>query len=330
MNPKIFISTVPFGEHDQKPIELLKQTGWKYTINPLGRKLTAQEIGEFIKDYDGLIAGTENIEEVLKTAKKLKIISRVGIGLDSVPLELCRKKGISVSYTPDAVTKAVSEITIGAMISISRFIHQADYRIRNGIWNRLQGKRIGKSVIGIIGMGRIGTHVIELLSSFSPKEILVNDLKDKHEEIWQLREKYKLNIREVSKEIIYNESDIISLHVPFSPKTRGMVDQKVLKSMKKDSFLINYARGGIVNEDDLYEILNNQEISGAVIDVFEVEPYSGPLTKLKNIVLTQHMGSCSYDCRSKMEIQATEDLIRFFQGKSLHNEVPEEEYEYQR
>lgn len=329
MKPKIFISTVPFGEHNTKPIELLEESGWEYTINPLGRKLTAQEIGEFAKEYDGLVAGTEDIGEVLKTAKNLKIISRVGIGLDSVPLEECRRKGVTVCYTPDAVTKAVSEITIGAMIAVTRFIPQADRRTRQGVWGRLQGKRIEKSVIGLIGMGRIGTHVIELLSPFRPEEILIDDLKNKESEIQQLIEKYNLNIRQVSKETIYKESDIVSLHVPLSPKTRNLIDSDVLKLMKKDAFLVNYARGGIVDEDALYEALKNKEIGGAAIDVFEMEPYSGPLTDLENIMLTQHMGSCSYDCRALMEIQATEDTIRFFQGEPLQNEVPPEEYEYQ-
>jgi len=329
MKPKIFISTVPFGEHDKRAIELLENTGWQYTINPLGRKLTAGEIGEFAKNYDGLIAGTEEINEVLKTAKNLKIICRVGIGLDSVPLELCKQKEITVCYTPDAVTKAVSELTIGGMIAVTRFVGQADRKTRAKNWGRLQGKRIEKSVIGLIGMGRIGSHVIELLSAFQPQEILVNDLKDKQKEIQKLSEKYGLRIRQVSKETIYKESDIVSLHIPLSPKTRGMLDKKAFALMRNDSFLINYARGGIVNEKDLYNSLKKEEIGGAAIDVFEVEPYSGPLTELENVLLTQHMGSCSYDCRAQMEIQATEDLIRFFHLEPLTNEVPPEEYEYQ-
>ena len=138
-----------------------------------------------------------------------------------------------------------------------------------------------------------------------------------------------MNISQVTKEEIYHNADIISLHVPLSAKTRNLICHNTIQLLKDDCFLINTSRGGIVNENDLYEALKNHRISGAAIDAFEEEPYFGPLAKLENTLLTQHMGSCSYDCRSAMEIQATEDTIRFFDGQPLLNEVPEEEYAYQ-
>ncbi|MGK5092508.1 phosphoglycerate dehydrogenase [Deltaproteobacteria bacterium TL4] len=327
--PKIFISTVPFGEIDRTPLDLLEQTGWDYQINPLGRKLTPEEVGAFVKDGEGLIAGTENLDVVLKTAKNLKIISRVGIGLDSVPLAKCKELGITVAYTPDAVTHAVAEFTVGMMVSVTRYVCQADRNARKPVWKRFIGKRIGESVLGIIGVGRIGTQIIRLISGFKPKEILVNDLKDKTQEIQQLRDQYGLCIRQVEKEEIYKNADILSLHVPLSPLTRNLINKDVFPQFRKDVFLINQARGGIVNESDLYEALKAQTIAGAAIDVFEQEPYTGPLTELENIVLTQHMGSCSFDCRSRMEIEAAENLIRFFKKEPLLGEVPEEEYTYQ-
>lgn len=327
--PKIFISTAPFGEIDQTPVQLLEKSGLEYTINPLGRKLRPEEIGEMAQDCDGLIAGTEKIDLVLQTANKLKIIARVGIGLDSVPLAKCKKQGITLTYTPDAVTMAVVEFTIGLMVSGPRYVVQADRQLRHGEWHRLQGKRLGESVIGLIGFGRIGSNVARLLAEFQPREILINDLKDKSPILEQLRQDKQLKIRQVSKEEIYQRADIISLHVPLSPKTRNLICEETIQQFREDAFLLNTARGGIVNENSLYQALQQKRIAGAAVDVFDKEPYSGPLIELDNVILTQHMGSCSYDCRREMEVQAAEEIIRFFQGQALQNEVPEEEYMYQ-
>jgi D-3-phosphoglycerate dehydrogenase / 2-oxoglutarate reductase len=322
--PKIFISTSPFGEIYPEPVKLLKETGWEFEVNPLERKLTPEEVGDMAADCDGLIAGTEDINVVLKKAKKLKIVSRVGIGLDSVPLKKCRDMGIIVTYTPDAVTMAVAELTVGVMISLTRHICFADRQVRKGFWKRRQGKRIGKSVIGIIGFGRVGTNTVRLLAPFAPDEILVNDILDKTETIENFSLQ-GLNIRFAEKVEIYKKADIISLHVPLSKLTQNMINTKTLLLFNKDAYLLNLARGGIVNEADLLFALENNLIAGAALDCFEEEPYHGPLLELENVILTQHMGSCSYDCRAAMEIEATKDMIRFFKGEPLVNKVPDDE-----
>jgi len=233
-----------------------------------------------------------------------------------------------VTYTPDAVTAAVAEFTLGVMISIMRHAYKSDMRMRQGLWNRLMGKRIADSVIGLIGFGRIGSSVARLLIPFNPAKVLVNDIKDRSAVMVEL-EKQGLSIKHAEKEEIYIKSDIISLHIPYSPLTKNMINEETFRLFNKDSFLINTSRGGIVNENDLYHALKNQMIQGAAVDAFEEEPYNGDLTTLDNVLLTQHMGSCSFDCRYNMELQAAEDLIRYFNGDKLQNEVPPEEYEYQ-
>jgi D-3-phosphoglycerate dehydrogenase len=137
------------------------------------------------------------------------------------------------------------------------------------------------------------------------------------------------NTKWVEKEYIYKNSDLISLHVPLTRITRDMVRSNEINLMKSDSILINTARGGIINEFDLSQALKAGVIGGAAIDVFEQEPYSGPLIDLSNCLLTSHMGSMSVDCRSRMEVEATEEVIRFFTGNELLNLVPPEEYESQ-
>lgn len=327
-NPKVFISNFPFGRLAKEPLDILAANGLDVSVNPLQRKLTPQEVAEYAKDADGIIAGTENLDLLIQGAKNLKIISRVGIGLDSVPLSLCRQKEITVTYTPDAVSMAVVELTIGLMVSLTRQVVFADREIRRGNWTRPFGKRLQESVIGIIGFGRVGSKVARYLSAFQPKKILVHDIKDKTDEVKAL-ESTGLNIVTSNLESIYAESDIISLHVPYSNSTKYMIDQGVFAKMKPEAFIINTARGGIIREEHLYEALKNGKISGAALDVFEKEPYQGPLAELDNIILTQHIGSCSYDCRLNMESQAATDLVNFFNGLPLKNPVPEEEYQYQ-
>lgn len=321
---KILITTVPFGEQSKLPIELLDSIDAQYDINPLNKKLTEKELEDMVPDYDIVIAGTEPItDNVLKKAKKLKMISRVGIGLDSVDLISARERGIKVSYTPDAPAPAVAELTIGIFISLLRSVQLANIKMHNGDWKRYFGRRIANSTIGIIGLGRIGSRVLNRLTVFGTPRLLVNDLNIKTE----LDRKFKLEW--VDKETIFKESDIISLHVPLTKATKNMVTTKELEMMKSDASIVNTCRGGVINEDDLFNVMNSGHLSGAAIDVFEKEPYDGSLKSIDRCLLTSHMGSMSVDCRNRMEIEAVEETLRFINGAELKSEVPKEEYDSQ-
>ena len=317
----ILITTVPFADKNSLPLELLSGAGANFVINPIGRKLKEEELAELIGDYDILIAGTEPITaKVLGRASKLKLISRVGIGLDNVDLLEAQKRGILVSYTPDAPAPAVAELTIGLMLSLLRNIHLANKQMHEGEWNRYFGRRIPEITIGIIGVGRIGGRVLRRLASFGTPRILVNDLTPNR----NVTDKLKLEW--VDKETIFKESDLISLHLPLTPLTKNLITKKQLLLMKKDSIIINTSRGGIINENDLFEVLNEGHLSGAALDVFEQEPYYGSLNQIDKCILTSHMGSMSIDCRIKMEIEATEEAIRFIKGETLISLVPQDEY----
>jgi D-3-phosphoglycerate dehydrogenase len=320
--PKVLITTIPFGAKDRHPLDRLEQENIEYVINPLGRKLKGNELVDLIEDYDGLIAGTELISlEAMKKAPRLKFISRVGIGLDGVDLLSARDLGIKVSYTPDAPAPAVAELTMGHMLSLARHIHLANEKMHQGEWNRIFGRRLAESTIGLIGFGRIGQRVFQHLSGFFPKRILVNDTDE------EIVHKFKGQVEFVSKEEIYRESDIISLHIPLTFETTDMIKREQLLSMKKDCLLINTSRGGIINEDDLNQVLNEGHLEGAGIDVFVQEPYGErALSKNPKCLLTSHMGSMSVDCRTTMEIEATDEIIRYFKGEELMNVVPEYEY----
>lgn len=323
--PKVLITTVPFADKNRLPLELLEGAGLDYVINPLGRKLTEDELADLIEDFDVVIAGTEPItKKVLGRARKLKLISRVGIGLDSVDLIEADKRGIQVSFTPDAPAPAVAELTIGLMLTLLRHIHVANSQMHQGVWHRHFGRRIPEITIGIIGTGRIGGRVLRRLAAFGSPRILVNDIRPTP----NVADKLKLEW--VDKETIYREADLISLHIPLTSHTKNMIGYDELKKMKPDAIVINASRGGIINEQDLAVIMNEGHLSGAAIDVFEQEPYAGPLTKIERCLLTSHMGSMSIDCRTKMEIEATEEAVRFCAGQPLQGSVPSGEYDVQK
>ena len=321
---KVLITTVPFGENNCFPLDLLENAGIEYLINPHNKKLTENQLSELIGDFEVLIAGTEPItDKVMSQAPKLKLISRVGIGLDSVDLNAAKKRGIKISYTPDAPAPAVAELTLSMILTLLRSVHVSNLQMHHGNWERIFGRRLTDVTVGIIGVGRIGTHLLRCMSGFGKIKILANDIMPNN----KLNRDF--NLEWVTKDQIYKESDIISLHLPLTFLTRNMICREHLLQMKKGAFVINTSRGGIINEDDLYKAMEEGHLGGAAIDVFENEPYTGKLIEIDRCLLTAHMGSMSIDCRSQMEIEATEEAVRFLAGKPLESEVPQSEYDIQ-
>jgi D-3-phosphoglycerate dehydrogenase len=319
---RVFITTVPFGVIDRYPLDLLEENNISYLINPLGKKLTESEQIDLVGDCEVIVAGTEEItEKVMLAAKNLKLISRVGIGLDSVDLLAARKHGISVSYTPDAPAPAVADLTMGLMYSVLRNTHMANYQMHQGNWNRYFGKRLTECTIGIIGVGRVGGEIVKNLKALGCKSVIYFD------ENVRLDIEDNEQIKFKSMQDIFKQCDIISLHVPLDAKTKNMITLKEMEVMKSNAFIINTARGGIVNESDLEIALRDKIIAGAAMDVFETEPYYGSLAKYENCNLTSHMGSMTEDCRTRMEIEATEEAVRFILNSEQKQAVPEFEYD---
>lgn len=317
---RVLVTTHPFGEIDRDPIHLLEQAGIPFTPNPFKRRLTEEELAEWIAPYEALIAGTEPITEaVLAKAHNLRLIARVGIGLDSVALNAARARGIAVTYTPSAPSPGVAELTIGQMLALLRKTIAADSEIRRGVWHRRIGRRLGAVTVGVIGVGRIGRLVIERLQGWAAR-ILANDLQRDAE----FSRRTGCEWTDVAT--ICSEADIITLHVPLTPRTRGLIGQRELTIMKHDAILINTSRGEIVDEAALAATLRARPGFSAAIDVFAEEPYRGELTTLSNCALSAHMGSATRDCRLRMEHEAAQEVVRHFRGEPLAIPVPEEEY----
>src|SRR5439155_5297872 len=321
MTRRVLITTSPFGEGDPKALRLLEEEGIAYTLNPFGRRLREQELADFIEPYEVVIAGTEPITEaVLDRAPHLRLIAHTGIGLDNIPLAAARRHGITVTYTPSAPSPAVAEFTIGQMLALLRHTVSADRGMRQRLWQRRIGRRLGGLTVGVVGVGRVGRLVIRHLQAFNPVRILANDL------ITDDQFALQTGCIWTDKETIYREADVITLHVPLTRRTRNMIGPRELEFMKPDAILINTARGGIIDEIALAAALRTRPTFAAAVDVFEQEPYGGELTKLENCLLSCHMASCTRDCRLQMELQAADEVVRYFRGEPFAAPVPESEY----
>ena len=300
---KVLISTSSFGKYHPRPLALLKSHGFEVVSNPYGRKLKTAEVVELAKDCHGIIAGTEPLtEEVLKQLPLLKAISRVGVGLENIDMEAAERRGIVVKSTPDAPTQAVAELTLGLILSVMRRINSMDRGIRSGKWNKEMGRLLSGKTIGIVGLGRIGRRVAELLKPFGAK-ILANEPKP--DKKWVEENKIRL----ISLEELLKESDVVTLHIPYTDQNRNLINAERLKSMKRGAILINTSRGGLVDEDALYQAMKSGQLSGAALDTMETEPYDGPLKELDNAVLTPHIGSYALEARVQMEMEAAKNLI---------------------
>ena len=317
---RALITVVPFGQVDPAVLGLLDEAGLEYVINPIGRRLTEDELVSLVPGFDILIAGTEPItKRVMQAALQLRLISRVGVGLDNVDLREARARGITVAYTPEAPADAVAELTIGLALSLLRGVHLANAAVRQGVWTRIQGRRLAQVTVGVVGVGRIGHRVIRLLAAFGAR-ILANDLAPV-----TLDEP----VRWVDKPTLYREADLVTLHVPLTRLTRNLVGAEELAMMQSGALLINTCRGGVVDEAALAAALRDGRMAGAAVDTFTHEPYQGELVNMDTCLITAHMGSMSVDCRLRMEDGAARNVVAFLCGAPLDELVPESEYAMQ-
>ncbi|MCK4532951.1 phosphoglycerate dehydrogenase [bacterium] len=301
---KVLISTSSFGKFTDDSLEKLKKTGLDVTLNPYKRQLRPQESIDLLKGVTGLIAGTEPLTmEVLEKANKLKVISRCGAGLDNVDLEAAKKMGIKVFSTPDVPIESVAELTLGLILSLCRRITESNRNIKNGKWAKLMGELLYNKTLGVIGLGKIGKRLVELIQPFNVDLIACELNPD-----ISFTNKFKIKI--VSLNQLLSQADIISIHIPFSPKVQNLIGIKQFNLMKKNALLINTARGGIVDEGALKGVLENKRIKGAALDVFEEEPYNGPLKDMENIILTAHMGTYAKETRIQMESESVDNLLK--------------------
>lgn len=302
MKKKIFIGPSTFGAVDPSPLKKLSGEGFESVNNPFGRKVTKKELLEFIPGVTGLIAGLEILDREVMENSRLKVISRCGSGTDNIDLKAASELGIKVYSTADAPVEAVAELTMGAMFSLLRSIPQMDKDLHCGKWTKKTGSQLKAKTVAIIGYGRIGRYVAKLLKPFEVIIIIVDpninpdDLKLEGIELMSLDKAISI-------------ADIVTIHVNENNEIFG---EKEFELMKKGAFLLNSSRGSVINESALAFAIENRKLAGAWLDTFKEEPYSGPLIKYDNIILTPHVGSYTRECRQRMEMEAVDNLLAGF------------------
>ncbi len=272
-----------------------------------------------IADKDGLICYPyDRIDaEIMAAAKKLRAISTFSVGYDHIDTRAAAGRGIVVSYTPEVLTGATADLTMTLILDILRRASEGDRLIRSGRWKTILGpyeflgSDLSGKTLGILGMGRIGTAVASRARAFGMKISYHSRSR-----LPASREKI-LGARYVTLDRLFRESDVISIHAPHTPETNEMVDMKILRKMKRSAYLVNTARGKIINERDLVVALRTGVIAGAALDVFQMEPTgpANPLTRLTNILITPHIGSATSETRRAMAEMAVRNLVLSLSGK---------------
>ena len=275
--------------------------------------LSPDELLEKIGEYDGLIvrSATRVTAEVLERAENLKAVGRAGIGVDNIDLEAATKGGILVANAPESNTVAAAEHTLALMLAAARRIPAADSSLRGGEWKRsaFKGVEVAEKTLGLVGLGHVGTIVARGATGMGMRVLAYDPYVSED----RMR---SMNVdRAESLDEVFEVSDFVSLHVPRTPQTTGMVDADALDKMKPNAYLINVARGGIVDETALFNALKEGAIAGAALDVFEEEPTTrSPIFSLPNVVVTPHLGASTAEAQDRAGITAAEQVATALRG----------------
>jgi len=302
----IIVTSPSFSKHTMLEKELLRSFS-TVKLNKKGLRFSKHELIDFIKDAEGVVIGLEEIDEtVLSNCPNLKIIAKYGVGLNNIDLEACHRHNIRIGWTGGVNRLSVAEMTLGYMLMLCRNLYATSNELKQGVWNKSGGFQLSGKTVGIIGVGYIGKEVIRLLQPFGCT-ILVNDIIDQSDYYKEHR------LQEASKEEIYARSDIITIHTPLDKTTEGMINRTVFSAMKPSTFILNSARGGIINENDLKWALQNHIIAGAAIDAYiEEPPCDTELLSLPNLICTPHIGGNAQEAVEAMGLSAINHLREYF------------------
>jgi D-3-phosphoglycerate dehydrogenase len=306
MNPiRVYVALQQFGKHDERPRRLLEETGYDVRYNTLGRRLQRDELAVHLRETDAVLAGVEPYDAtLLGSLPRLRCISRCGVGTDAIDLDAAKQHRIAVYTTVEEVVEPTAQLTIAMILALARNIpqHLADFH--GGAWTKHTGALLSEWTVGLIGFGRIGCAVASLLAVFSPR-IVVTDPAVSAEALPR-----HVAWRPLSQ--LLAEADVVSLHAN-SPRRLGpLLGREQLACMKRGSRLVNTARGHLVDEAALYEALVSGHLAGAALDVFEQEPYTGPLAHLPQVLCTPHVATLTKASRTAMERRCVENVVGFF------------------
>lgn len=322
MAMKVLVTSTSFGKVVKEPAELLKKKGYQIIWNELGRPLREKEVIERVKGIDAYIAGLDEITaKAIEAGDKLKVISKYGAGVDNIDIETATRRKIVVTNTPGTNTEAVADLTFGLILAVARKIPQADRSTKKGEWKKFFGTAIYGKTVGIVGMGEIGKAVARRAKGFNMRIIY-----------WSRRRKLDIEEETGAKytdfKSLLQGADFVSLHLALTGETKNIIGENEIKLMKPTTFLINTARGPLINEDALYRCLRDRVIAGAAVDSYSYEPPQGSsLFSVDNIVTTPHMGAYTYEALKDMGMTSVENVIDSLEGRKPRYVVNLEVYQ---
>lgn len=314
---RVLVTPTSFGRGDPRLRAELEASVGEVIYNSTGRPLTSPEVAALLPGCDGYIAGLDTIDAAaLAAADRLKVIARYGAGVDNVDLEAARRKGIVVTNTPGANAASVAELTIGLMLALLRSIPCAHERTRAGEWPRLEGLSLEGRTVGLLGLGAVGKQVARRLQGFDCT-VLAHDPQP--DEAFAREHGVAL----CSRDELIAASDLLSLHLPLLPATKGLVDAAFLSRMKRGACLINTARGELVDEEALAAALRAGHLRGAALDTFAQEPPNrdNPLLALPQVIVTPHMGAHSDSAMRAMGWAALRECLAVLRGEEPRHRV---------
>ena len=316
MRYKVLSAARSFGKVSTKPVKYLESQGFEVVFTDLPKPLSEDDLAGIIKGMDAVICGNDNVtKKVFQAADRLKVVSKHGVGVDRIDLEAAAECGVIVTNTPGANTEAVAELAVGLMFALSRQIVQAHSATKAGGWSRFVGMEIWGKNIGIIGLGRIGKAVARRMKALGGNVLAYDVMRD--EEFAA-----EMQIEYVELDRLLGESDIVTLHTPVTEETENFLDRKRISMMKHGAYLVNAARGELVDEEALAEALGTGQLAGAALDVYRKEPPEGsPLLKLNNCITLPHIGAYSREALERMGMMAAENVVAVITNGKPHNIV---------
>ncbi len=293
-----------FGKYSNEPLALLQNNGFE-----IERREKVDADG--LKGFEAIVVGVQRITREMLQNSSVKIIAKHGVGVDNIDLEAATELGIPVTVTPNANAVSVAELTIGFIFALSKKLidlHNNLYQKRQFVSN--VGLELHGKILGIVGFGSIGKEVAKRALCLGMRVLVY----DPYVEESNLRE---LGVEKTELDELLRQSDFVSLHVPLNESTRHLIDREKISLMKRTAYLINTARGGVVDEKALAEALKSGQIAGAALDVFDVEPLpaDSPFFDCPNVIMTPHVGAHTYEAILRMNMMAAESIVDFFNGK---------------
>lgn len=314
---RILVTPTSYAKTDPRLRIGLESLVGEVIYNTLGRPLTSEEVKSMLPGCDGYIAGVDTIDRnALEGADRLKVIARYGVGVDNIDLEAAKEKGIIVTNTPGANAVSVAELTVGLMIALARRVIEAVSATRAGEWPRLMGTSLEGKEIGLLGLGAVGKQVARRLQGFDCTIIAHDPVPD-----LEFAQKYGVEI--LPQADVVRRADFLSLHLPLLPETRGMVNAEFIAQMKRGAFLINTARGELVDEQALLEALQSGHLRGAALDTFVKQPPDpdNPLLALPQVIATPLMGAHADSATNAMGWAALRACLAVLSGEEPAHRV---------